>query len=254
MDNSKINCILIDDEFHSTEILEDLILKNFSEIKVLNKFNNSLIALDFLKNNTVDLVFLDIEMPHLNGFELMEELAKHKTLPSIIFVTAYDQYAMRAFKFSAFDYLLKPIELLDLKHSLTKFKENINTNKDEQWQYLVSLFKQQNNFDKIVLSIQEGFEIVDIKDIIHIDSDSNYSTVFIENKKPILISRTLKDFENTLKEKGFLRIHNSHLVNLSKISKFVKADGGHLVMSNGKQLNVSKSKKEDLIRFFESLK
>lgn len=252
--NHKIKTILIDDEFHSTEVLEDLIVKNFEDIEVLAKFNESLKALEYLKIHAIDLVFLDIEMPFLNGFELMEQLSQVKTLPSIVFVTAYDQYAIKAFKFAAYDYILKPAEKEDIQLALDKFKSQKLNQTEKQWDYLVSLFKQQNNFEKIVLSVQDGFEIVEIKDIVHVDSDSNYSTVYLENKKPIVISRTLKDFENTLKDKGFLRIHNSHLVNLNKIIKFVKADGGHVVMNNNKQLNVSKSKKEDLIRFFDSLK
>ncbi len=159
-----------------------------------------------------------------------------------------------AFKFAAYDYILKPAEKEDISSAIEKFKMQKLNNSEKQWDYLVSLFKQQNNFEKIVLSVQDGFEIVEINEIIHIDSDSNYSTVYLDNRKPIVISRTLKDFENTLKEKGFLRIHNSHLVNLSKIVKFIKADGGYVMMNNQKQLSVSKSKKEDLIRFFESLR
>lgn len=252
--HNPIRTILIDDEFHSTEVLEDLMLKNFSEIEVIAKFNDSIQALEFLKHNSVDLVFLDIEMPFLNGFELMEKLSKFKSLPSIVFVTAYDQYAIKAFKFAAYDYILKPAEKEDILSAIEKFKMQKLNNTEKQWDYLVSLFKQQNNFEKIVLSVQDGFEIVEINEIIHIDSDSNYSTVYLDNRKPIVISRTLKDFENTLKEKGFLRIHNSHLVNLSKIVKFIKADGGYVMMNNQKQLSVSKSKKEDLIRFFESLR
>lgn len=249
----KIKTVLVDDEFHSTEILEDILLKNCPQIEVAGKFNQSLKALEFLKAHAIDLIFLDIEMPYLNGFELIEELSKHKPLPAIAFVTAYDQYALKAFKFAAFNYLLKPVEKEDIIKLVQSFELKKNHNQDEQLQYLIALFKQQSNFDKIVLSVQDGFEIVQISEIIHIDSDSNYSSLYLEKNKTIVIAKTLKEFESTLKEKGFLRIHQSHLVNLAKISKFVKADGGYLIMSNGNKLNVSKSKKEDLIRFFESL-
>jgi two-component system LytT family response regulator len=249
----KIKTVLLDDEFHSTEILEDLILKNLPQVEILAKFNEPEKALAFLKTNKVDLLFLDIEMPHLNGFELLEKLNEEGSLPSVAFVTAYDQYALKAFKYSAFNYLLKPVEKEDIIQLVTQFEQRNKHQQDEQLQYLISLFRKQNNFEKLVLSVQDGFEIIQVNDIIHIDSDSNYSTLYIENNKTIVIARTLKDFESTLKEKGFLRVHHSHLVNLSKITKFIKADGGYVLMSNGNKINVSKSKKEDLIKFFESI-
>lgn len=249
----KIKTVLVDDEFHSTEILEDLILKNLPQVEILAKFNEPEKALAFLKTNKVDLLFLDIEMPHLNGFELLEKLNEEGSLPSVAFVTAYDQYALKAFKYSAFNYLLKPVEKEDIIQLVSQFEQRNKHQPDEQLQYLISLFRKQNNFEKLVLSVQDGFEIIQVNDIIHIDSDSNYSTLYIENNKTIVIARTLKDFESTLKEKGFLRVHHSHLVNLSKITKFIKADGGYVLMSNGNKINVSKSKKEDLIKFFESI-
>jgi two-component system, LytTR family, response regulator len=249
----KIKTVLVDDEFHSTEILEDLIIKNLPQVEILAKFNEPEKALTFLKTNKVDLLFLDIEMPHLNGFELLEKLNEEASLPSVAFVTAYDQYALKAFKYSAFNYLLKPVEKEDIIQLVSQFEQRNKHQPDEQLQYLISLFRKQNNFEKLVLSVQDGFEIIQVNDIIHIDSDSNYSTLYIENNKTIVIARTLKDFESTLKEKGFLRVHHSHLVNLSKITKFIKADGGYVLMSNGNKINVSKSKKEDLIKFFESI-
>lgn len=251
---NKYSAILIDDEFHSTELLEDIINNHIPDIRITGKFNNPKEAANFIRQNMPDIIFLDIEMPGMNGFELIDSLEGE--IPDIIFITAYDRFAIKAIKFSAFDYILKPVDIEELKAAVSKWiehkKEHIPSG---NFKYLIQLLKEKStdDIDRIVLSMQDAYEIVPINDIIRIESKSNYCYVYIDGRSPLLIARTLKDFEETLAEKGFIRVHNSHLVNARKIRKFVKTDGGHLEMTDDSIVYVSKSKKADIIRLFQQL-
>lgn len=250
----KYTAVLIDDEFHSTELLEEIINAHVPNLSVVAKFNNAKDAANYIPKNMPDIIFLDIEMPGMNGFELIDALGDD--IPDVIFITAYDRFAIKAIKFSAFDYILKPVDIEELKTTVTKWVEYKNERVPiGDIKYLVQLLKEKSgdNIDRIVLSMQDAYEVVPINDIVRIESKSNYCNVYIEDRSPLLIARTLKDFEETLSEKGFIRVHNSHLVNARKIKKFVKADGGHLEMTDGSIVYVSKSKKADIIRLFQQL-
>lgn len=249
-----IKVVLLDDEVHSTKVLSSMISNSAIEgFEVVGAFNDVDEAHTYLQFNPCDVLFLDIEMPKLSGFEFLTRLWGNGIKPKVIFVTAYDEYALSAFKFSANDFLLKPAMQDDIDESLHKVKNDHTATVPAQIEYLKAIIKENKVIDRIILSVHDGYEIIEVSHIVYVEADSNYSFVHIKNQKPIHISRTLKEFENTLGSHGFLRVHNSFLINTSEIRKFIKTNGGFVAMSDGKEVPVSKTKKLELIEYFNNL-
>ncbi len=240
-----IDAVLVDDEKDSTETLDILLKANFPDIQVVGKFNQPLVALEFLQKNHFDLLFLDIEMPNMNGFDLLREIPKDDF--EVVFVTAYDQFAVKAFKYSAFDYLLKPVEVEDLLACIAKYQDE-KLQLKARLEHLQKMVKQTGAMiDKIAVPTSHGFEFIEIKDIIRCESDGNYTRIFFTNQPPMLVSRTLKDFDEILEDLNFVRVHQSHLINLKYLRKYVRSEGGYLEMHDGTQITVSRSRKDELI-------
>ncbi|CAG5006177.1 Transcriptional regulatory protein BtsR [Dyadobacter sp. CECT 9275] len=244
------SAVLIDDEVHCTESLRLLLEIATPDVKVAAIFNESGAALEYLKTHPVDLVFLDIEMPEMNGFQLLGALDQLRF--DVVFVTAYDQYAIKAFNFSAISYLLKPVDEDDLKDTLTRWQEKkykvMGQNQlSMMWELMANKEKPKS---KIALPTNDGLEFLEISTIIRCESESNYTRLYCSDKSRYLICRTLKDVEKVLQENGFIRIHHSHLINPQFIRKFVRHDGGFIVMEDGEQISISKTKKS---RLFELL-
>ncbi|RYU95026.1 LytR/AlgR family response regulator transcription factor [Emticicia agri] len=240
-----IDAVLVDDEKDSTETLDILLKNNFPDIRVVGKFNDSLSAIEFLQKNHFDLLFLDIEMPGMNGFDLLQEIQKDDF--EVVFVTAYDQFALKAFRYSAFDYLLKPVEIEDLASCIAKYQEE-KLQLKSRLEYLQRMIKHTGtSIEKIAVPTSQGFEFIEIKDIIRCESDGNYTRIFLSNQPVILVSRTLKDFEELLEEMNFVRVHQSHLINLKYLRKYIKSEGGYIEMQDGTQITVSRSRKDELI-------
>lgn len=240
--------IIIDDETHCIETLTEKIKLYCPYIEIVHSFNKPQLALDYLDNEEhPDVIFLDIEMPVINGFSLIERVKKLDF--KIVFTTAYDQYAIKAIKFSAFDYLLKPISKDDLILVADRLnKENNQPNFDNQLNVLLQQINQsQNDQIKITIRTSEGMIFPYVKNIIRVESSSNYSTIFFEGGKKLLVSKTLKEFEELLTPYNFLRIHNSHLINVNKIAKYHKADGGTIELENGDMVEISRRRKDELI-------
>ncbi len=253
MKKRTIKTVLIDDEQHCTASLAINLAELPYDITVLKSFNNPYEALSYLKENTdIDILFLDIEMPGMSGFELLKQL--NQLSFEVIFVTAYNQYAINAFKFSAFDYLLKPIDDTDLEQCIERWlkKKQFGVT-PEQLNYLDELLKVDRAPDKLALPTQDGLELVKICDIVHCNSDSNYTYFYFTDNTTLLICKTLKDVDTVLSKNGFIRIHQSYLINPQHIKKLVKHDGGYLIMSNGSKLRVSKNKKELINNIFNTL-
>lgn len=249
----KIRIALVDDEAHCTASLEIHLTETGKNIELCGIFNKPKEALAFLKSTDVDLLFLDIEMPLLNGFDLLNLLEEIKF--DVIFVTAYNQYAINAFKYAAFDYLLKPIDTASLQQCLNRWETSkAKNNVKVQLHYLSTLIQQQNKLpEKLALPTNDGLEIVEISKIVRCQSDSNYTTFYFADGGQLLICRTLKDVEQTLTGNGFIRIHQSHLINPSYVKKLIKNDGGYLVMSDDSQLRISKNKKEAVMNAFNMI-
>ena len=245
-----IKAIIIDDERHSIETLKWKIEQFCDGVKVIAEFEQPKKGLDYLRNNKIDLLFLDIEMPMLNGFELLSQL---KTIPfDVVFTTAYDEFGIKAIKFSALDYLLKPVQPQELQRAVEKHQNKPQPSiSSEQLQVLFSSINNNSKTPiKIALATKEKIEFVLPEDILACESDSNYTMVFLVNGTKRLISRTLKDFEEMLSGHHFFRPHHSHLVNIKHIKEYVRTEGGYLLMSNDRMVPVSRSRKEAVMNLF----
>ncbi|MEL6559678.1 MAG: LytTR family DNA-binding domain-containing protein [Bacteroidota bacterium] len=250
MNSERIKAAILDDEKPGIEMLQWNLEQYCPSIEVTDTFNDPVKALSTLKTKPPKILFLDIEMPAMNGFEFLkrfDELPFH-----VVFVTAYDQFAIRAFKVSAFDYLLKPIDKDDLIRCVNNFQKDLKKKeKSHQIELLMNAIENPaKNLEKIALTTLEGLEFVKVDDIIRCEADDNYTNVFLSGDHKILVSKTLKEIESVLKPHAFSRVHYSHLVNLNKIKKYVKGDGGYVVMENGDSVNVSRSKKEQFLSMF----
>ena len=248
----KLKSIIVDDEIHCTDTLIWQIKKYVKDVEILTVFNNPLQALEFLYKNNIDLIFLDIEMPEMNGFEFLEEIAQKHF--DVIFTTAYDEFAFKAFKASAIDYLLKPIDKESIINAVEKvLKKRERKILPEQLDILYNAisFKRKRK-ERIALPTREGLIFIKIKEILYCISDSNYTEIFLISSKKILVCKTLKDIESLLADDGFLRIHNSHLINLHKIQKYIRGDGGYVIMDDNNSLSVSRKRKELLLHYFDN--
>jgi two-component system, LytTR family, response regulator len=242
-----IRAIIIDDEMHCRRTLDILLKEYCPEVQVLEQCDNGENGAEAIKRLGPDLVFLDIEMPHVNGFEMLEQFSEIHF--AVIFTTGYDQYAIKAFRFSALDYLLKPINQDELKKAVQKVSQQVHYPLPQQLEILLQKLRQQAPLiHKIALPTMEGLQLISVDSIISCISDSNYTILLLKDKQKITISRTLKETEEILEEHSFLRVHNSNIVNLNEISKYIKGEGGYLIMSDGSAVDVSRSRKESLLK------
>lgn len=243
-----IKTIIVDDEAHATKSLEILLHENCSQVNIVATFNHPAEALLYLRSNEIDLLFLDIDMPFMNGFELLNRLSLVNF--DIIFVTAYDQYAIKAFKYSAFDYLLKPVDEIELVNSVRKLEnKQKNSSQSNNYEHLLEVFKSgQTQIKRIALPTLEGFEFIEVEKIIRCESDSNYSKIFLQDAKMMLVSRTLKEMEEMLSDMPFIRVHNSHIISKNHVKKYVKADGGYILMADNAEIPISRARKDDVIQ------
>lgn len=242
-----IKAIIVDDEPYCSESLDALLERYCPDVKVAGIFNNGLDALKAIHQQQPDLVFLDVEMPKMNGFEMLEQLPAISF--DLIFTTSYDKYALKAIRFSAIDYLLKPIDREELQKAVQKVIRHSQKPMPQQLEILMQKVKNPlSNIGKVAMPTMEGLQMVAVDSIVSCESDSNYTIVLMKNKQKLIVSRTLKDIEEMLEEHGFVRVHHSYLVNLNEIEKYVKGEGGYLVMSDGTTIDVSRSKKEVLMK------
>lgn len=246
-----IKAIIVDDEPYCCESLLTLLERYCPEVKVTDVCHSGSHALRVIKEQSPQIVFLDIEMPVMNGFDLLEQL------PDIgfhlIFTTSYDQYAIKAIKFSALDYLLKPVDREELQKAVQKAINNSLRHIPEQIEILLKKIKPGGTaLAKIAIPTMEGFQLIPVDSIISCSSDSNYSIFMLKNKQKTIASRTLKEIEEMLEEYSFLRVHHSFIINLNEIDKYIKGEGGYLIMSDGSKVDVSRSRKEMLLKKLQS--
>lgn len=242
-----IKAIIIDDEPYCCEALATLLERYCPEVKVVDVYYSGDAALTAIEELKPQLVFLDIEMPHMNGFEMLEKLPAIDF--GLIFTTSYDQYAIKAIRFSALDYLLKPVDREELQKAVQKAIKHLQRPLPQQLEILLQKINHSSTpVQKIALPTMEGLQMVTIDSIISCASDSNYTIFFLKDKQKIIASRTLKDVEEMLEDHSFFRVHHSYIVNLNEINKYIKGEGGYLLMSDGSSVDVSRSKKELLLR------
>lgn len=243
-----INAVIIDDEQHSIDTLEWKLKNYCPEVTIAAAFTDAVEGVEYLGKNEVDLLFLDIEMPKLSGFDVLEELGSDITF-DVIFVTAYDSFGIRAIKFSALDYLLKPVQNKELTAAVSKHLNRNFQLSSLQMEHLLQNVRAERNGrpGKVGLVSKESIEYVDPAQILLCEANSNYTLVHLEQEKPRLISKTLKEFENMLMPYGFFRTHNSFVINLKHVKEYVRSDGGYLIMKNKTKVPVSKNKKDELL-------
>jgi len=245
-----IKAILIDDEVHCVETLSLLISEYCPEVQVMERCKSAKEGLAAVKKHDPALIFLDIEMPVMNGFEFLEQFTD---IPfAVIFTTSYDQYAIKAIRFSALDYLLKPIEPNELVSAVKKVQEQRHLPFAEQFQMLLKQVQGKNSsFNKIAVPTSEGFELLPADQVVYCEADDNYTHLFLKNKSKIIACRTLKEMEEQLVDfHFFIRVHHSYMVNLNEVTKYIRGEGGYLVMSDGTSVNVSRSRKDALMKWF----
>ena len=246
-----IRAIIIDDEVHCLDTLSILINEFCPELTVVDRCMSGEKALESIEKFRPDLIFLDIEMPSMNGFELLEHFDQ---IPfSLIFTTGYDQYAIRAIRFSALDYLLKPINSRELILAVNKVQIQKNPPTAEQFHMLLEHMQNRDGlFTKIAVPTAEGYELIPTNELVNFEASNNYTHIYLKNKTRITASRTLKNIEEQLSSFGnFIRVHHSHMVNLNEVTKYIRGEGGYLIMSDGSIVTVSKSRKEKLLKKFQ---
>lgn len=243
----KLNAILVEDEETSRAILRNYLTKYCPNISIIGEAANVEEALLLIRNNDLDVVFLDVEMPYGNAFDLLDKVG-HIDFETI-FVTAYNHYAIEALNAHASYYLMKPIsidELIKAVDYVTEIKA-----KEEALQDQVLVPKTNAVNGKITIPQQDGFEVLETANILYCKADDNYTEIYLNNNKKKLVSKTLKYIEESLKDGNFARVHKSYLVNVNEVVKYVKGKGGSVVLSNGKEIMVSASKKADLLAYFK---
>jgi two-component system LytT family response regulator len=251
-----ITALLIDDDSNLRNGMKSLLTRYAPEIRIIGEADSVDTGVNLLLQNPPQVVFLDIHLGDGSGFDLLEEVNRQGKLNSqIVFITAHEQYAIKAFRFSALDFLLKPVDPEELQKVIGKLKQVIDKNDNVAHIDLLleNIRKKTDHFKRIALSNSDGIHLFEVSDIIRCESEDNYTKFYIKNNKPILISKTLKEYEELLTAHGFERIHQSHLINLAYLKSYIKKDGGYVVMADNAHLPISQRKKERLQELLKTL-
>ncbi len=252
-----ITAILIDDDQNLRSGMKQLLARYAPEIKIIGEADSVANGVEVIDHLQPQVVFLDIQMNDGTGFDILEQLAlkNGKITSHIVFITAHEQYAIKAFRFSALDFLLKPVDPDELQKVIEKIKSIVVKSDDYAHIDLLleNIRKKVDNFKRIALSNSDGMHLFEVSDIIRCESEDNYTKFYIKNNKPILISKTLKEYEELLTDHGFVRIHQSHLINLAFLKSYIKKDGGYVVMADNSNLPISQRKREQLQEVLKTL-
>lgn len=245
-----IPCIIIDDETKCVHALELMVQRHCPDLTVVASSDNPDVGLEAIREHRPQVVFLDIEMPRMNGFDLLDKVGKIDF--HVVFTTAYSQFAIKAFQYSALNYLLKPIDPEDLKETVRRIQQLQRPPQQEQIDILLeTLRRPEPRVQRIALSTHDGLLFVHTQDIQYCQSENNYTWVHLTKGSKHLLAKTLKEFEETLPPTDFFRIHNSYLVNLNEIQRFVREDGGYVVMNNGVQITIARARREQFFALFD---
>lgn len=248
-----LKAIIVEDEKHSRETLKNLLEEFCVDVQVIETAASVDEAVTKITALHPDVVFLDIELQTGTGFDVLSQLRSINF--EVIFTTAFEQYAIKAVKFSSLDYLLKPIDLEELQTSIEKAKKKKNQEvyKKQLETLMLNLKQQHPKLNKICLSTTDGFEFINTADIIYCKAEGSYTTFILNNNSKLLVSKHLKEYESLLLEQQFMRVHNSFLINLNEVKKFVKSDGGYIIMNNNDTVSISRSKKDEFLELMNNL-
>jgi len=244
-----IKAIIIDDETNCIEMLEWLLKTYCPNVTISAMCDSAQKGIAAINQHKPDVVFLDIEMPKMNGFDMLEQF--DKLFFDVVFTTAYNKFAIKAFRYSALNYLLKPVDPDDLKETVQRLEEKKAGPEKAQLDLLMQNMKNlAQPLQRIALTTSDGMIFVNTKDIVYCQAESNYTNVKLSSGNRVLVAKTLKDIDEILSGKDFYRIHNSYLININQIKKFVRGDGGYVLMNDDTQVTISRSKREEFFEMF----
>jgi two-component system LytT family response regulator len=243
-----LTAIIIDDERRSRNTLRQKLALHCTGVQIIGECESGEEGIKCIEEKQPDIVFLDVEMPRMNGFTMLQHLDNRNF--DLIFVTAYDHYAIQAIKFSALDYLVKPIEVPELQKAIERVKEKRQRHEpNKRLEVLLdNLDQKKHELFRIAVPTAAGLEFLRIERIIYLEAHDNYTHIFLDDKRKYIVGRTLKDFEEMLPPETFLRIHNSHVINKNFAEKYIRGDGGQVVLSNGAVLDIAKRKKAEFLK------
>lgn len=241
-----IKTIIVEDEEHSRKTLVNFLRKYCPQVNTVGVASSVQEAVSLINSEKPQLIFLDIDLPDGSGFEVIDAL--NAPLPDIIFVTAYNQYAVKAFQVSAVDYILKPVDPELLMKAVEKAGQKSDTQQQEK---IIEVFRSNTSnqkLQKMALPTQNGIQLVRIDELIRLEADGNYTTVFLRDKRKIVVSRQIKHFEDWLEGLPFFRVHQTHIINLQMVERYIKGEGGTIILEDGSQIEVARRRKEELLR------
>lgn len=244
--------IIVEDEQDNRMNLRFMLQNECPNVEIVGEAGGVAEGLKLIREVNPDLVFLDVEMPDGTGFDLLKSIPGFKF--HVIFVTAYSNYAIKAIKFNAMDYILKPIDISELVQAVDKigYKKTADESMAKLQNLLSNLEVADAQSRRLALASTESLQMVEVRNIIRLQGENNYTRFYIKGSSPILVSKTIKEYANMLEEYNFFRVHQSHVVNLNYVSSYIKADGGSLIMSDGSEVGVSRSKKAELLERLQS--
>jgi two-component system LytT family response regulator len=248
-----MTAVIVDDEPNSLNALKNKLTRYCPEVRLIAECASAEEGIREIEHQHPYIVFLDVEMPRMNGFVMLQHLSNRDF--ELIFTTAYDQYAIEAIRASALDYLVKPVEIEELKASVERAvrKHHLPAASTRIETLLHNLVTDNRAAKRIAIPSLEGFQFVDTDEIQCLEAYSNYTIIYLQENHKITVSRTLKDFEELLPADIFIRIHHSYIINKNQVNRYIKGEGGQVVMNNGKVLDVARRKKEDFLRAFDKL-
>jgi len=245
-----MTCVLIDDDSKNLKILRSMLTSFCPNVRILGEATNAQSGIELINAVHPELVFLDIEMPYGNGFELLDKLMPVNF--EIIFITAFDEYSLRAFRYSAIDYLLKPVDIDDLKAAINKAaeKQHLKNSSIQLSNLLSNLTQDKSQHMKVAITTNEGLTFVKLGDIIRFQANKNYTTLFLVNDNRIIGCKNIKEYEDLLPDDIFFRIHHSHIINLNFVKYYSKGRGGNVIMEDGTSIEVAVRRKEHFLSHF----
>ena len=246
-----MNAVIVDDEKHCRDVLGLLLQKHCPAINLVASCPDGPSAIEAIEMHHPDVVFLDIEMPGMSGFDVLETC--RFTNFEVIFTTAYNEYAIKAIRHNALDYILKPIDKDELIQAVSRMQNVEPVNQASRVDNFLEYLARQKMGDRIALPTSDGLQILQSEEIWYCESEGGYTRFYLTNGKISLISKTLKEVEDVLEVKGFCRVHHSYLINLRYVQKYVRGDGGEVIMANGKNIPVSRNKKQEFLNFLEKI-
>ena len=243
-----MKALIVDDEHPCRQTLKDLLHKYCAQVTEVRMASNISEGLQALEEARPDVLFLDVSMPDGTGFDLLAQV-RDRDFP-VIFTTAHDDYAVKAFRYSAIDYLLKPINITELREALAKCESQPGTHADQV--AAAEAFMDQDEFDKVLVATADGYEFLDLKEIVAVSADGNYSSISLMGGRTVLVSRNIGEFEEMLQGMGFYRIHHSHLIHVRYLQTILKKDS-QVVMKNGQRLLISSRRKAPFLKFCQQM-